>query len=234
MARELVVADPAKRVSARRGRATSRSGSSPSSSSTSSCSTGPIGITDLDARGALVSINVERTIEGGSTVTMKLADPKRASVRSRVARRIGARGKGAAARAAARHPVEVDEGWEPMLAPDTIGRAMEVELDGVVFRLVKVRYSSATQQAELTFEDRIVYWLKRKRASVARRAARARAPSSCSRCCARCERATTASSAPSSTPSADRRELAHRHATSTSAARRRHACELELELEQRS
>jgi hypothetical protein len=122
------------------------------------------GISDLNAKGALVSLNIERTIEGGSTVTMTLSDPrmdlfaaKRAASRRRGLSRRQARAQ------AAKHPVEVDEGWEPILAPDVIGRAMEVTLDGVVFRLVKVRYSTAGQHAELTFEDRIVYWLKRKK-----------------------------------------------------------------------
>jgi hypothetical protein len=125
---------------------------------------------DLDARGALVSLNLERTIEGGSTVTLTLADPQgRLFSRGRTIER--KRGQDSAAvLAARRNPVEVDEGWNPIVAPGVVGRAMEVELDGVVFRLVKVRYSSATQQVELTFEDRIVYWLKRKRGE--RRASR--------------------------------------------------------------
>src|SRR4051812_40300201 len=121
-------------------------------------------ITDLDARGALLSLSIERTIEGGSTVTMKLADPQGRLF-------AGARTTQRTSRAMQRrNPVEVDEGWEPILGPDTVGRAIEVELDGVVFRLVKVRYSSASQELELTFEDRIVYWLKRKRGE--RRASR--------------------------------------------------------------
>jgi hypothetical protein len=163
MARSLVVNDPAKRVSAATWARYEQVGLEPTLELDELVLNWTAkGITDLDARGALLSINVERTIEGGSTVTVKLADPNgRLFGRGRTTHR--ARGKDSAAvRAAARHPVEVDEGWEPMLAPDTIGRAMEVELDGVVFRLVKVRYSSASQEAELTFEDRIVYWLKRK------------------------------------------------------------------------
>jgi hypothetical protein len=127
-------------------------------------------VRDLDALGALVSLNIERTIEGGSTVTMVLADPRGRLVgeHSVSAGRQAARSRATSTSRAT--PVEVDEAWQPLVAPDVIGRAMEVELDGVTFRLVKVRYSSATQQAELTFEDRIVYWLKRKRGE--RRASR--------------------------------------------------------------
>jgi hypothetical protein len=121
------------------------------------------GIGDLDAKGALTALNLDRTIEGGSTVTMTLKDPDlQLWAGGRSVDRV--RGLSSAQRTALRkHPVEVDEGWEPLLGPDTVGRAVEVELDGVTFRLVKVRYSTTTGEAELTFEDRVVYWLKRKR-----------------------------------------------------------------------
>lgn len=126
-------------------------------------------VPDLEAKGALVSISIERTIEGGSTVSMTLRDPNQRMFGA--GRVTSPRAQRTAARTAYRHaPVEVDEGFEPILTPDVIGRAMEVELDGVTFRLVKVRYSSATGEAQLTFEDRIVYWLRRKRGE--RRASR--------------------------------------------------------------
>ena len=120
---------------------------------------------DLDVRGALVSVKLERTIEGGSTVTLVIADPEQRLFSRRAKRtRSLADPRSRAGRAAyRREPVAVDEGWEPILGPDVVGGAVELELDGVVFRLVKVRYSSVTQQAELVFEDRIVYLLKRKR-----------------------------------------------------------------------
>jgi hypothetical protein len=128
-------------------------------------------VKDLDALGALVSLSLERTIEGGSTITMTLRDPDRMLFRQRAKRTrpIKQQSRKAAYR---RDPVRVDEGWEPMLAPDLIGRAMEVELDGVVFRLVKIRHTESSGETELTFEDRIVYWLKRKRGT--RRANRKR------------------------------------------------------------
>lgn len=122
-------------------------------------------VDDLDVKGALVELSLERTIEGGSTITMRLADPD-GRLFARRARRTHALAdprsrKGRAAYR--REPTAVDEAWEPILPPDVVGGAVEVELDGVVFRLVKVRYSTATQLAELVFEDRIVYLLKRKR-----------------------------------------------------------------------
>jgi hypothetical protein len=168
MPRELVVDDPTRRVSAASWARYEQVGLDPDLDLdelvlnwTSSR------IADLNARGAVVSINIERTIEGGSTVTLVLADPNGRLFKSGRTTRPS---RAAAERAYRVAPVAVDEGWEPILPPDVIGRAVEIELDGVVFRLVKVRYSTATQQAELTFEDRIVYWLKRKRGE--RRASR--------------------------------------------------------------
>jgi hypothetical protein len=130
-------------------------------------------ISDLDAKGALTALQMERTIEGASTVTLTLRDPQHRLWRSgrTVERRRGL--TTVQRRAYARsHPTLVDEGWNPVSPPGVIGRAMEVELDGVTFRLVKVSYSSASGEVTLTFEDRLVYWLRRKRG--AKRADRAR------------------------------------------------------------
>lgn len=130
-------------------------------------------VTDLDAKGALVALSMERTIEGASTVTMTLRDPdgRVAGPRAERAGRIITR-RPRGQKAWKRYPVQVDEAWDPILSPVAIGRAVEVSLDGVVFRLVKVRYTHSTTELELTFEDRIVYWLKRKRG--AKRANRAK------------------------------------------------------------
>jgi hypothetical protein len=173
MARELVVADAKKRVSAAAWARYEQVGLAPELELDELVlNWTDRRIADLEAKGALVSLNIDRTIEGGSTVTMTLADPEQRILSQRAGRTTTPRITGAAARAAYRaHPTEVDEAWEPIVAPNVIGRAMEVELDGVTFRLVKVRYSSATQQIDLTFEDRIIYWLKRKRGE--RRASRA-------------------------------------------------------------
>lgn len=61
-----------------------------------------------------------------------------------------------------RRAVPIDQGWQVIDLNDVISRAVDVILDGVHFRLVKVRYNSGTYQVELTFEDRIIYWLRRK------------------------------------------------------------------------
>jgi hypothetical protein len=77
------------------------------------------GIADLDARGALVSINVERTIEGGSTVTMTLADPTgRLFKLGRTTRR---RHAALGARAYRVAPVEVDEAGSRSSRPTSSG-----------------------------------------------------------------------------------------------------------------
>jgi hypothetical protein len=128
-------------------------------------------VPDLEAKGAITGLQLERTIEGSSTVTITMRDPNgRVFGSGRTRERIDPR-QARIRQAYKRTPVEVDEGWDPINAPNTIGRAMEVELDGVVFRLVQVRYAHASRELTLTFEDRIVYWLKRKRG--AKRADRA-------------------------------------------------------------
>lgn len=130
-------------------------------------------VSDLEAKGALVALSMARTMEGASTVTMTLRDPN-GRLFSERAKRTRQKIDPTTARireAFKRNPVEVDQGWDPLLPPDVLGRAVDVSLDGVVFRLVAVRYSTANQEAELTFEDRLVYWLKRKRG--AKRASRA-------------------------------------------------------------
>ncbi|HKE77410.1 MAG TPA: hypothetical protein VKB57_27570 [Acidimicrobiales bacterium] len=125
-------------------------------------------VTDLEARGAITSIELERTIEGASTLTIVLRDPD-ARLFSTWAGRMRPRVRPLRER---REPAEVDEGWEPLLGPELIGKAMQVTLDGAVFRLVGVQYNHADQEVTLTFEDRIVYLLRRKRGE--RRASRAK------------------------------------------------------------
>jgi hypothetical protein len=124
-------------------------------------------VDDLRVKGALVGLTLRRSIEEASTVTMTLRDPH-GRVLGEHAEQAGRyadpdAGRRRMRQAYKRDPVLVDEGWEPILAPATFTSAVEVELDGVSFRLVKVRYSSTTSEIELTFEDRIVYWLRRKR-----------------------------------------------------------------------
>jgi hypothetical protein len=108
-------------------------------------------------------------IEGAPTVTSRSATPTGGSVRGRQAVR-PKQARKARKRQRGVDPVAVDAGWEPIVSTSLIGRAIDVTLDGVTFRLVGVRYSTATGEAELTFEHRLVYWLRRKRG--ARRANR--------------------------------------------------------------
>jgi hypothetical protein len=127
-------------------------------------------VVDLDARGAITSIEIERTVEGASTLTLVLRDPG-GLLFSTWAKRMRAR-VADSKKARNRSPREVDEGWEPMLAPELIGRAMQVTLDGATFRLVAVAYAHQGEELTLTFEDRIVYLLRRKKGE--RRASRAK------------------------------------------------------------
>jgi hypothetical protein len=122
-------------------------------------------IYDLDVYGALVGVAIEATIEGAPSLTLTLRDPNMRILSERLGRLHDAppRRKGV-------DPVAVDEGWEPLVAPSLVGRAIDVTLDGVTFRLAGLRYSTATGEAELTFEHRLIYWLRRKRG--ARRASR--------------------------------------------------------------
>lgn len=122
-------------------------------------------VADLDVYGALTAVELEQTIEGAPTITITLRDPNM-RVLSEAAGRVRAKrspkGKG--------DVVAYDEGWEAITTPSLIGRAVDVTLDGVTFRLTGVSYSSASTEATLKFEHRLVYWLRRK--AGARRASR--------------------------------------------------------------
>lgn len=119
----------------------------------------------LDALGALTGIDVEQTIEAAPVVKLTLRDPNMRLLSEAAGRVRPAKAKGKGV-----DPVAVDAGWEPIAAPSLVGESMELTLDGVTFRLTAMSYSSATGEASLTFEHRLVYWLRRKRG--ARRASR--------------------------------------------------------------
>jgi hypothetical protein len=117
-------------------------------------------VTDLDVKAAVTGMSFERSIEGASTLTVTVRDPRRhlfsqAAGRTRVPAPKTPRRK--------RNPVDVDEAWEPIMPPGLRGNAMEVQLDGWIGRLVKVGYVHSTSEVTLTFEDRTVYWLRRKK-----------------------------------------------------------------------
>ena len=121
-------------------------------------------VSGLDIIGAVSSIEMERTIDGASTLTIKVKDPFK-TIFSQAAKRYVPHVLTPAERRAAvaqkYKAKEVDEGWEPMLRPDLRGQPCEVRLNGARFRLVKVGASYAANEATLTFEDIIIYLLKR-------------------------------------------------------------------------
>jgi hypothetical protein len=109
---------------------------------------------DLDARGAITGIRIERTIDGSSTIEVGLRDPdERLFAGSRMWEPKPPKGK-------AKRTREYDYYGNLVVRPTERGRAMEVALDGIVFRLIKVAKSEAS--VTLTFEDRLIYWLRRK------------------------------------------------------------------------
>jgi cell wall-associated NlpC family hydrolase len=104
---------------------------------------------DIDARGSLTGVTLERTIEGASTVTVNLRDPNGVLFR-----------QGRVWAPKTRKPLDRDSAGVALRRPVLRGRAMEIELDGVSYRLVQV--SKSGDDITLTFEDRSVYFLRRK------------------------------------------------------------------------
>jgi hypothetical protein len=106
-------------------------------------------VVDLEILGATESITFDRTIEGASTVTVTVRDPHNHVFNmwaGRSRERIwpdSAVGK-------------IDEGWVPIQATDVIERAVDLIIDGVHFRLVKVSVNWGLRQIAMTFEDRII------------------------------------------------------------------------------
>jgi hypothetical protein len=121
-------------------------------------------VSGLDIIGATTSVELERVIEGASTLTIKVRDPFK-NIFSQAAKRYVPHQLTPAERRQAKvqkyKAKEVDEGWEPMLRPDLRGQPCEVRLAGARFRLVKVSASYAANEATLVFEDLIIYLLKR-------------------------------------------------------------------------
>lgn len=115
------------------------------------------GIWDLDFKRAVESIMVDRQIEGASTVTVVLRDPN-----DRVLNKFAKHIRPGLAPRFKKDPPDVDVGWKPLDQPDLIGRAIDLVLDGVTFRLTKVSYQHTNKQLTFVFEDRVVYWLRRK------------------------------------------------------------------------
>ena len=113
-------------------------------------------VPDAEAIGAITGITVERTIEGASTVEITLQDPdSRLFAGSRLWEPKLKRDK------QGKPKYEYDHYGRRITRPDERGRAMEIRIDGIVFRLVKVTKSGT--QLTLGFEDRVIYWLRRKK-----------------------------------------------------------------------
>jgi len=123
----------------------------------------------------LVSLNIERTMDGASTVTLVIRDPEQTFFAIPRAWRSKINPQQAKIKQAwKKEPAAIDDAREPLLEPKLAARAVELVLDGVTFRLVKARYVYSSGELELTFEDRLVYWLKRKKSKRAKRASRAK------------------------------------------------------------
>lgn len=114
----------------------------------------------LEFKGAITSMNIHRSVEQASSITVTLIDPG-GQIFSKAAKRM--RNSLKKKHRLRDTPAAVDEAWDPINMPILIGRAIDLTLDGVVFRLVKVGYVESTSEVTLTFEDRAVYWLRRKK-----------------------------------------------------------------------
>jgi len=110
---------------------------------------------DLVFKDALVSLGISRSIETSTTITLAVADPRRKIFSVHFGRmRRKKRKKG--------RPAPVDVGWEPLDVPNVVGNPVELILDDVVFRLVKIEHNWDTSITTMTFEDRVIYWLRHK------------------------------------------------------------------------
>jgi hypothetical protein len=110
---------------------------------------------DIEARGLITGISVERTIDGSSTVEVTARDPdNRLFAGSRMWQPKPKKGK------KAKDAIEYDYRGNAVVRPSKRGQAMEMAFDGIVFRLVKIGKSG--DDISLTFEDRNIYWLRHK------------------------------------------------------------------------
>lgn len=115
----------------------------------------------LEVSGAIKSLRVTRTIEGASMIEMVILDPNGHLFNEKASRTVT-------------RPITTklkktnaltDERGKPLSAPELSGRAVEIILDDVPFRLTRVD-GGLDDVYTLTFEDRIVYWLRRKRGAL--------------------------------------------------------------------
>jgi hypothetical protein len=129
-------------------------------------------VTDLNIKAAITGVHFTRSMDQASTFEITVRDPNQ-RIFSVAAKRVRAKKipPGGINKKTMEGVIDIDEAWEPILPPTMLGRAAEVEIDTVVFRLVGVKYQYATSESVLTFEDRTIYWLRRKK-GVERRSSR--------------------------------------------------------------
>jgi hypothetical protein len=133
-------------------------------------------VRDLDIIGAITDITITRSITEASSVEISVKDPRGHifnAARGRMRPPAMTAKDKKLARKGRLTPVEVDEGWDPIIPPNLRGRAVEIVLNGVRFRLVKASSPDDSAVVKLTFEDTIMYLLKRKKGE--RRISRAKA-----------------------------------------------------------
>lgn len=116
---------------------------------------------DLRVTGAITELRITRSIEGASEINMTIEDPHGHFFDVQAGRSLT-------------RPVTTklkntnalkDDAGKPLDAPTLSGRAVEVTLDDVVFRLSKVT-GDISNRITLTFEDRMIYWLRRKKGAL--------------------------------------------------------------------
>jgi hypothetical protein len=113
---------------------------------------------DIDVRGALTGVTIERTIEGASTLEVTLQDPDDVIFRGS---RMWDPAHSTGSKKSAGTVVEYDYYGNAVDSPARRLRTMQVDLDGIVFRLVGLQRQGDTVTVQ--FEDRVIYWLRRKR-----------------------------------------------------------------------
>lgn len=123
-------------------------------------------VVDLEIAGAIESVQMDRTIEGASTLAITLRDPPSNSRDTsrhlfnfwagRARARVFDKSKN----------IPVDEGWQEIQATDIVERAVDISIDGVAFRLVKVNINWGINQYILTFEDRFINRLRKKKGAL--------------------------------------------------------------------
>lgn len=114
---------------------------------------------DLDVRGALTDATLERTIEGASTLTLTLEDPRGHVTRS-LRLWVPQRDTAKATRRWLQQTRVYDRAGKVARGPTAIGLAVEAQVDGITFRCVKA--SRQGTQLSLVFEDRAISWLRGK------------------------------------------------------------------------